>query len=410
MKSKYKWEVLGLLWVAYLLNQADRQVFNVVLPLIRDDLQLSDVQVGSIATIFNLAYAFLVPVAGYVGDRFSRKWIVTISLLFWSVATMLTGFSSGIVMLILMRSMATGGGEAFFGPANYSLLSQYHDKTRAFAMSIHQTAYYIGIIISGYVAGYIGEHYGWRNAFFIFGAIGIIHGIALVFRLKDKKEVKQEKEIKENMKFLEGFKIVFSTPTALILTLCFSGLIFVLTGYLTWMPTYLYENFGMSLSQAGFNSMFYTHLFAFIGILIAGKYSDILAAKNPARRMMMQGVGLLVAVPFIFMMGNASVLWAIYLGFTGFGFARAFFDANTYTVLYDVIPVKYHSSASGVMIMTGFAAGSLAPIVLGYLKSEFGLSFGISMLAVVWLICGLLMLMAGKLFYLKDYNKIQGKM
>ena len=56
---KYKWEVLALLWVAYLLNQADRQVFNVVLPLIREDLGLSDVAIGSIATVFNLFYAVL---------------------------------------------------------------------------------------------------------------------------------------------------------------------------------------------------------------------------------------------------------------------------------------------------------------------------------------------------------------
>ena len=70
---------------------------------------------------------------------------------------MFTGLCNGFVMLVLMRSVATGGGEAFFGPANYSLLAQYHDKTRAFAMSIHQTAYYIGIIISGYAAGYVGS-------------------------------------------------------------------------------------------------------------------------------------------------------------------------------------------------------------------------------------------------------------
>lgn len=407
IKSNYKWEVLALLWIAYLLNQADRQVFNVVLPLIKADLDLSDVQVGSIATIFNLAYALLVPLAGYVGDIFSRKWIVTISIIFWSVATMLTGLSNGVLLLILTRSIATGGGEAFFGPANYSLLAQYHDKTRAFAMSIHQTAYYIGIILSGYVAGYIGEIWGWRSAFYLFGAIGVIHGVVLAFRLKDKKEKVPEKkeEVKEKVRFTEGFKIVFRTPTALVLTLCFSGLIFVLTGYLTWMPTYLYENFRMSLSAAGFHSMFYTHLFAFVGILFAGKLSDLFAKKNPSYRMMMQGAGLLVAVPFILLMGNSVTLFTIYIGFAGFGFARAFFDANTYTVLYDVIPSKYHSSASGVMIMTGFAVGSFAPIILGYIKSVLGLSFGISSLAIIWLICGIGMMIAGKYFYLKDHNK-----
>ena len=324
---------------------------------------------------------------------------------------MCTGLANGIIMLVIMRSVATGGGQAFFGPPNYSLLAQYHNKTRAFAMSIHQTAYYIGIILSGYVAGYVGQVWGWRSAFYVFGAVGVIHGIVMAFRLKDKKDAAPQTEmpVKEKVKFTTGFRVVFRTPTALILTLCFSGLIFVLTGYLTWMPTYLYETFNMDLANAGFHSMFYTHIFAFAGILIAGKLSDKFAAGNPARRMAMQGMGLLVAVPFIVMMGNSTVLPLIYVGFAGFGFARAFFDANTYTVLYDVIPAKYHSSASGVMIMTGFAIGALAPIVLGAMKSAMGLSFGISMLAVVWLVCGILMLIGSKYFYNRDYRKIRNE-
>ncbi len=403
-KKQYKWEVLALLWIAFFLNQADRQVFNVVLPLIKADLQLSDLQIGSIATAFNLVYALLVPLAGYVGDIFSKKWIVTLSILFWSIATMFTGLSNGMMMLVMMRSIATGGGEAFFGPANYSLLAQYHKGTRAFAMSIHQTSYYVGIILSGYVAGYIGELYGWRNAFYLFGAVGVIHAIVLIFRLKDKKEQRIEK--KEKVRLLEGFKVLFTTPTALMLTIGFSGLIFVLTGYLTWMPTSLYDKFNMSLSSAGFNSMFYTHLFAFFGVILAGKYSDKFAKRNPASRMMMQGIGLLIAVPFIVMMGNSAILLTIYIGFAGFGFARAFFDANTYTVLYDVIPEKYHSSASGVMIMTGFMVGSMSPIILGYMKPKFGLSSGLTMLAAVWTVCGLLLIFTSKYLYKRDYARI----
>lgn len=402
--SGYKWEVLTLLWIAFFLNQADRQVFNVVLPLIKADLHLSDIQIGSVATLFNLFYALLVPLAGYIGDLYSRKWIVTFSILFWSISSMFTGLTSGVLSLILFRSLATSG-EAFFGPSNYTLLAKYHKNTRAFAMSIHQTSYYLGIILSGYLAGYIGERYGWRNAFYVFGAVGVIHGIVLIFRLKDKKDDHQVKKV-EKVRLLEGFKILFSTPTAIMLTIGFSGLIFVLIGYLTWMPTYLYENFGMSLSSAGLNSMLYTNLFAFLGIIIAGKYSDRLAKKNPSLRMMMQGIGLLVAAPFILLMGNSDVLAIIYIGFAGFGFARAFFDANTYTVLYDVIPEKYHSSASGIMIMIGFLVGSMSPTVLGYMKPMFGLSFGFSMLAIIWGVCGLLLIFTSKYLYQKDYVKV----
>lgn len=406
--AKYKWEVLALLWVAFLFNQADRQVFNIVLPLVKDDLKLSDVQVGAIATLFNLVYALFVPVAGYVGDLYSRKRIVVGSILFWSVATMSTGFTTGIVSLMLFRSIATGGGEAFFGPANYSLLAQYHTRTRAFAMSIHQTSYYLGIIVSGLAAAYIAERWGWRYSFFIFGSLGVVHGIVMLFRLKDKKKEDATIDPMPTKKpsLLDGFRIVYTTPTATILTIGFSALIFVLTGYLTWMPTYLYENFQLSLAEAGFHSMFYTHVFAFFGVLIAGKLSDRLAAKDKRFRIVLQGLGLLLACPFILIMGNSSNLLWIYIGFAGFGFMRAFFDANTYSVLYDVIPTRYHSSAAGVMIMTGFFVGSMSPVILGYIKPVLGLSFGFSLLAGVWLLGALLLFIAFRFFMNKDLARV----
>jgi MFS family permease len=403
--EKYKWEVLALLWIAFFLNQADRQVFNVVLPLVKADLQLTYVQVGTIATIFNLVYALLVPVAGYIGDLYSRKWVITLSILFWSAATMFTGMGTGLLSLIILRSVATGGGEAFFGPANYTLLASYHKNTRSLAMSLHQTSYYIGIVLSGLVAGYIGEHWGWRNAFYVFGAVGIIHAIVLVYRLKDKEETIEKKQ-NTRVKFVEALNILLKTPSAIILTIAFSGLIFVLVGYLTWTPTYLYEKFNMSITQAGFQSMFYTHLFAFIGVILAGKLSDKWAKKNPSIRMMMMGIGLIVAVPFIILMGNANTTYLIYFGFAGFGFGRAFFDANTYTVLYEVIPEKFQSTVSGIMLMIGFSVGSLSPIILGYFKPILGLSKGISLLAVVWIMCGILLIITAKYQFAKDRNKL----
>jgi len=404
-KTSYKWEVLLLLWIAFFLNQADRQVFNVVLPLIKSDLHLTDVQVGSIATVFNLVFALLVPFAGFVGDVLIKKWIVTGSILFWSVATMFTGVSNGLLMLILMRSLATGGGEAFFGPSSFTMLADYHKDTRAFAMSVQQTSYYVGIIVSGYLAGYIGDRWGWRNAFYIFGTAGVIHGLVLIWRLKDKTGSNTLAK-KDAVRFSEGVRILLCTPTAMLLTIAYMGLIFVLVGYLTWMPTYLYERFHMNLSQAGFHSMFYTHLFAFIGVIIAGKYSDHVAKKNPAARILMQGIGLLTAAPFIVLMGNSGSLVLIYIGLAGFGFARAFFDANTYTVLYDVIPQKYQSSVTGITMMAGFSVGALSPLILGYIKTRAGLSLGISSLALVWVFCSLPLFVAYRYYFKKDYEII----
>ena len=413
----YKWEVLALLWMAYLLNQADRQVFNTVLPAIRDTLNLTDTSVGLIATIFNLCYAFMVPFGGLAGDRLSRKWVVTIAILFWSVATMFTGLATGVLMLILMRSVATGGGEAFFGPANYSLLGQYHTDTRARAMSIHQTSYYVGVILAGWLAGFIADKLGWQYSFIIFGAAGVIWGIVMAIRLKDKKDchvadaprndVENTVNAVEKPGIFDGFKTVFTTPTALVLTIGFSGFIFVITGYMTWVPAFLQEEFGQTQAAAGFNSMFWTYVAAFAGVLLAGTLSDKIAVRDRKVRMVIQGIGLILGAAFLFFVGGNMALWAIYLCFAGWGFFRAFFDANIYTVLYDVTPARLHASCSSALITTGFAVGALAPVILGAMKDSMGsLSATFPVLGAVWIVCGILMLIISKTHYQKDYDKI----
>ncbi len=441
MKINYKWEVLLLLWMAYLLNQGDRQVFNTVLPAIRDALNLTDTSVGLIATIFNLFYALMVPVGGWAGDRFSRKWVTTISILFWSVATMFTGLATSFFWLVVLRSVATGGGEAFFGPANYSLLGQYHTDTRARAMSIHQTSYYVGVILAGWLAGLIADNLGWKYSFIIFGAAGIVWGILMVIRLKDYPEsasaeqtaatgaysAAADKLSAEQMTqdarmdvapgrspaqpakpgFFDGFKTVFTTPTALMLTIGFSGFIFVITGYMTWVPAYLQEEFGQNQATAGFNAMFWTYVAAFIGVLLAGALSDKLSVKSKRLRMILQSIGMLGGSVFLFLMGGHPALLLLYFSFAGWGFFRAFFDANIYAVLYDVTPEHLHASCSSAMIMTGFAVGALAPVILGAMKESMGsLSATFPILGVIWVVCGIMLAIIARTSYQKDYNKI----
>lgn len=404
LQLDYKWRLVLILWVAYFLNQGDRQIFNVVIPLIKEDLQLSDVQIGLVATLFTLFYGIMVPVAGFAGDLFRRKWIIFFSLLIFSVGTMFTGFANGIILLVLFRSIATGGGEAFYYPAATSLLGQFHHKTRAMAMSIHQTSLYAGVVASGFIAGYIGENYGWRMAFLSFGLVGVLWAFVVLSGVKDTPMPKEEtNEQEEKLSFMEIIKAVFSRKTVYFLSLAFGCMCFVNVGYLTWMPTFLHEKFDMSLSAAGLHSTLYHFLFAFFGVMIGARISDKLALKRKQIRMEIEIIGLLLGAPFIYWIGFAGdKLWC-YVAMGLFGIFRGIYDSNLFAALFDVIEPKYRASSMGIMLAFAFIIGALAPVILGQIKTIAGLEAGFILLAGAYLLGALLVFLGLKLFFKENY-------
>lgn len=399
----YKWELLVWLWLAYFFNQGDRQIFNIALPLIKADLGLSDAQLGLVGSIFILTLGVCFPIAGIVGDVFNRKKIVGYSLLFWSAATFFTGFSFSLVHLILLRSLAVGGGEAFYAPAAYGIIGEHHQRTRALAMSIHQTSLYVGIIFSGAIGGYIAQTYGWKSTFFLYGGAGIVLAGLLFWRLQPTPVAVAATSVEENRRFIrQALAELFSKPSALLLCFAFLCLVVVNVGYTTWMPTFLHEKFQLSIAEAGFDSMFYHHVFAFIGVMSGGLLSDRLALKSPHYRLIIQCLGMLLGAPFIFGIGQASTPFLTYVFLSGFGFFRGWYESNLYASLFAVIEPRYRSSAVGLSAMFAFATASVVPFLLGYLKPTFGLANGLSTLALAYGAGALCIFVCWRYYFQKD--------
>ena len=401
----YKWELILLLWFAFFFNQADRQAYNVVLPLLSADLKLSPIQAGLVASIFLWCYALLVPVAGYLGDISRRKWIIFWSLLVWSAGTIFSGATTGLVSLIVFRSIATGGGEAFYFPSANSLIGQYHHKTRAMAMSIHQTALYVGLIASGLIAGWIGERFGWRAAFYVFGAGGVVLAFVIMARLKDVglTEEAVAKTKAERIPLPVVLKAIAGKPTVWALWVAFSLFLFASIGYITWMPSFLHEKFKLSLPAAGFSSMFYHHVAAMIGVLLGGKISDALAMRRRTVRLEAEYIGLFLGAPFICLMGLTDNLLLCYVGLAGFGLFRGIYDSNLYAALFDVIEPRFRASAVGIMLAVVFFVSAFAPVALGWAKSTIGLTAGLASLSLAYFVAGLIILLAQKTTFARDY-------
>ena len=404
----YKWELLILLWFAFFLNQADRQIFSVVLPLIRKDLGLTDAELGLIASALVWTYGLLVPIAGFVGDTFSRRNIIGFALLFWSVSTLSTGLCTTLVQFILLRGIATGGGEAFYAPAANALLGQKYPQNRAFVLSIHQTGNYAGIVLSGLIAGYVGEHYGWEKAFFLFGGFGILLAFLIFKRLpKDnpRTTIQELSPISTREKGREISRtalIIGRKPSFWLLTLAFGCMVFVNVGYLTWMPSFLAEKFALSLTNAGFSSLFYHYIGAFLGVLSGAKIADHYAKSSPQIRLIIQSLGLLIGAPFIYWMGMSSNLTLAYVALFVFGFFRGWYDSNIVASLYEIVPMKLRSTSYGLMLACAFLIGASSPYLLGYVKPTLGLSAGLASLSIVYVIGGLLIASAVVFTFKKD--------
>lgn len=407
MRFSYPWKLVVILWIAFFFNQADRQIFNVVLPDIRDDLGFTDAQMGLISTAFLMVYGLMVPVAGIIGDRFSKKRVVVVSLLVWTTATLFTGLSVTVVHFVLLRCIAMGGGEAFYSPSANSLISESHKKTLSTALSIHQTALYFGVILSSYITGFIAERYGWKMPFFLFGSAGLILALVIHFQVKDSQPRRKnaDETIARNT-IREVLAVFFKKPTAIFLALAFAGMQFVGMGFMTWMPTYLHEQYGLGLSEAGFDSTFYYKIAALVAIVFGGRITDVLSKRLSGARGLIQAAGLLIGAPAVYFMGASSTLTLVYVAMLGYGICQGLYDSNIFASLYEVIEVPYRATATGIMLSFAFVVGATAPFLLGLIKPVIGLAEGISLLSIGLLVAAVFVLVAVKVFLKKD--RIQG--
>jgi MFS family permease len=397
--SSYKWLVVAMLWFVCFFNYADRQAIFSVFPLIQQQLGLSDVQLGVIGTSFMVVYALFGPFAGWLCDRLPRKSVVLSALIFWSIVTAATALTHNYVQLVVCRALG-GLGEAFYFPAAMSLIADYHaPATRSRAMSLHQSAVYAGTIAGAAVSGFVGQYYGWRSSFTLFGAAGILLGLVLSTLLKEPTRGMSElptpaSRPPENL--ITDLGEVLRNPMVLLLTAVFIGANFVAIVFLTWMPTFLHQKFHMSLSMAGLNATAYLQIASVLGVLSGGLLADSLVKKIYGGRLFTQSFGLLCGVPFLFLTGWTTSVPTLILAMIGFGYFKGLYDANIFASLYDVVPIARRGAAAGTLNSLGWLGGGVAPIAIAIAANHYGMSACLSATAAIYLFIGLLMLWAAR--------------
>lgn len=405
----YKWQVVGMLWFMAFFNYADRQAITTVFPLIQSEMGLSKVEIGYIGASFAWVYGLAAPLAGMVVDRIRRKTAILGGLIAWSLICMATAVSRDFKHLMFFRA-AEGLGESFYFPASMSLVSDYHGKeTRSRAMAIHQTSVYVGTIAGGIFSGLIGQHYGWRSSFVVFGALGVMLGIVLWNKLRephrgaaDLKDVgAEDAHVLPKMNFKDFLHILSTTPTVLMLLGAFLCANFVAAILLIWMPSYLTEKFGFSLAGAGFGATVFVQVASMFSVVLGGYLADKFRQRSTRGRMFVQMIGLLCGAPFVVLCGlTTEVVWLL-VALTAWGFFKGMYDANIFASVFDVVRPEARGTVAGFMNCIGWLGGAgTAPIVVGKLAEKYSLGTAIALGSIVYVI-GVLLLIVGMVFFVK---------
>lgn len=388
MRHLSAWGLVGLLWVVALLNYLDRQVLFSIFPLLREDLHLSDAQLGLLSAAFLWVYSFASPLAGYIGDRFGYRKVIIVSLILWSGITLITGLARSFGEIFTARALM-GLSEACYLPAALALIASRHSEaTRSTAISIHQSGIYVGIVLGGAGGAWIGETYGWRTVFYLLGFLGLVYGLFLMKAL-DWTEVKTEYKPQDFWKNVGG---VLRSPGFLPVLFAFVAFSLCTWVVYTWLPLLLYEKFSLDLTSAGFAATFYIQGAGLIGILLGGRLADIWTQKSDRARVITQIIGLFAAAPFLILSGFAETPLLLYVALVVFGLGRGVYDSNIMPVLCRLVTDSQRATGYGILNFLGTFVSGLAVFLGGVVKSTIGL-------AGVLEIAGGILLLAAFLLY-----------
>lgn len=387
MKTKkyYPWVVVGLLWFVALLNYMDRQILSTMRPAIAMDIRdLESAAVfGNLMAVFLWIYGFMSPVAGIVADKFNRKSLIVSSLFVWSGVTFAMGYAENYNQLYIMRAIM-GISEAIYIPAGLSLIADYHsDKTRSLAIGIHMTGLYFGQALGGFGA-IVAANYSWQHTFIIFGVIGVIYAVVLLFTLfETSARTKQEELGTEKVPLVKGLSMLFSNIAFWVILLYFA--VPSLPGWATknWLPTLFSENLHIPMEEAGPLSTITIAFSSFLGVLFGGILSDRWVQKNIKGRVYTSAIGLALTIPAVILIGYGSSIFAIVAAGLMFGFGFGMFDANNMPILCQFVAAKYRATAYGIMNMVGVFAGAYITKYLGASADAGSLGSDFAMLAII---------------------------
>jgi ACS family glucarate transporter-like MFS transporter len=422
--------ILALIFFITVVNYADRSIISIAGPKLSDELGLSPVTMGFIFSAFGWSYVLGQLPGGWVLDRYGSKWVYAASIGLWSVFTLLqgtVGFLAGgaAVTLLFALRFLVGLAEAPSFPANSRVVAAWFPTAeRGFAAAVFNSAQYFSTVIFAPFMAWIVHDFGWRNVFWVMGAVGLLVAavwLKAIYAPREHPLIRQAEidhlvaggalvDMDETKGAKAGGGPSWSAVKQLLSNRMLLGVyvaqycITTLTYFfLTWFPIYLVKERGLSILQAGFAATL-PALCGFFGGILGGVVSDrILKATGSltlARKIPIVA-GMLLSMVIIacnYVDAPAAVIGFMTLSFFGKGLGSL-----GWAVVADTSPKEIPGLNAGLFNTFGNVAGITTPIAIGYIVEASGGSFTG---ALVFVALNALVALAAYLFIVGEIRRV----
>ena len=388
---------LLMLTCIYIFNHIDRQLMAILIEPVKAEFGISDTGIGLLSGVtFAVFYGLFGFPLGRLSDRIGRKPVIAACCIAWSVMTMACGMAGSFLTLVLARIGVAVGEAGGTAPSVAMVAELYPPERRSTALSVLMLGSAFGAIFGLGLGGWLAQHYGWRFAFFVFGAPGIFLGLLLWLTVRSPKTAATPDAAVPAQRSLgtaiqEGWAKtlarLFQTPSFVWLVL--TGGAWAIAGYAigTWSPSFLIRSHGLSLQEAGVLVGVAGGIGATVGTLTCGILTDRMARRDPGWQIGVPLIATLVCIPFslafflwppgiAFHIGGFQVPTA-FLFYSAFSFFGTWWATPCLGAISHLFAPKYLGQASSIFVMAMTMLGvGIGPLMTGMLSDYFTPSLG----------------------------------
>lgn len=395
--SATRYWTLAILALVAFLAMVDRQAFSVLLVPMQQDLDVSDGAMGFLSgSAFALAQAaFTLPLA-WLADRTSRRDLLVVAVVVWSLATAVGGLAGGFATLLLAR-LVVGAAEAAQTPVTVSLVADLFGRNqRGAAFMACSVGAALGVSFGAYVAGALSERQGWQAALVTVGLPGLL--VAAILRLtvaEPPRPIRGEHSKRGDL--LEAaaqLRQCLAIPTLPPFLAGYVALQAASMGWYIWFPAFLMRAHGLSAARMG--AVFGTVvLCGMLAAMWGGPVSDLLARRGARWRLYFIVAIIGLSIPFLclsFLAPSLILAQICAMGFTLFLGAHHPVSMATYASL---SPPASRAFVSGLVFVSGaLLGGAAAPLLFGVINDFLAPSLGVGSLRYTLLLAPALLAVA----------------